>query len=423
MAFPVILLDAAGSDTAASGAGPGTALTGSAASTDSGGTVVTLDGSPNLTVLAADGTEVIWLNDATTGHRNFSKITAKDNSAKTVTVADAFTGSLSGKSWAIGGKRQTIAGSLRLFDNNSAAGDAMPGWSVEMSSGYTETLSATLSLRRSGSQTDGPITLRGVLGAATPPVLTFSNNGIAISFSGLYQSIVDFEIRNSNATKTSSYALQGNPPSGGFNFSALRIKISHASSYFYALYTNGAAAGNAWFYNCDFGYYVTGQWGYQTQWSFYGCRFHHSQGHGFYVNDSYLVYFYDCLFDHNAGKGCYVNSNSTVLTSRCTFSDNGDDGLFAYSGPINAINCIFAYNGGYGIQFGGGITPALQLSTFGRLFSNNFYTNVSPSYTSGYAGCFIGIQDGVDPQFTNGDYTIGTNLKALGWPSFIGAGY
>src|SRR5262245_38170373 len=109
MPLPTILVDSTtGSDTAASGAGPATALTGSAASTSADGLTVTLDGSPDLTNVATDGSHAVFLNDSTAGARNFGKITAKDNVAKTVTVTNAFGASLSGKSWAIGGKRASI---------------------------------------------------------------------------------------------------------------------------------------------------------------------------------------------------------------------------------------------------------------------------------------------------------------------------
>jgi hypothetical protein len=199
--FPVILVDSnSGSDTLASGAGPATALTGSAASTSSNGLTVTLDGSPDLTDVATDGTHIIFLNDSTAGNRNFGKITAKDNSAKTVTVANAFGFSLSGKAWAIGGKRGSIgsATSNKLFDNNGAAGDAMPGWVVEMQSGHAETLSSSLNTRRAGDTTSGGIILRGVAGSATRPILTFSGGGNLIVPRGNYQVFKSFDIKDTS---------------------------------------------------------------------------------------------------------------------------------------------------------------------------------------------------------------------------------
>ncbi len=174
MAFPVVKVDSTAggaSDTACSGAGPSTALTGTAGATDGAGTTVTLDSGTVLTGVDTTGLHVIYLADTTAGHRRFSRITGTAGSGgatPTVTVADAYTINLTGKSWAIGGTRATVAGavSLLLFDNNSAAGDAMPGWVVEMQSGHAETgLTATINLRRAGDTTSGPIILRGLPGA------------------------------------------------------------------------------------------------------------------------------------------------------------------------------------------------------------------------------------------------------------------
>jgi hypothetical protein len=234
MAFPVIKVNnSTGSDAAASGAGPATALTGSAASTSADGLTVTLDGSPDLSGVATDGSAAIYLADATVGNRNFGQITAVDNTGKTVTVAVAFGFSLSGLSWAIGGTRASIGGSVsrKLFENNSAAGDAMPGWVVEMESGHQETLTYTFNFRRSGSSTNGAIQLRGAEGAATPPVLTFSNNSVCFVFYVASRVLVDnFEMRNSNAIKNASRAFG---MSGSCYSYVRRIRCNHATNYFW----------------------------------------------------------------------------------------------------------------------------------------------------------------------------------------------
>jgi hypothetical protein len=234
MALPVIKVNnSTGSDAAASGAGPATALTGSAASTSADGLTVTLDGSPDLSGVATDGSAAIYLADATVGNRNFGQITAVDNTGKTVTVAVAFGISLSGLSWAIGGTRASIGGSVsrKLFENNSLAGDAMAGWVVEMESGHQETLTYTFNFRRSGSSTNGAIQLRGAEGAATPPVLTWSNNSVCFVFYAVSRVLVDnFEMRNSNAIKTASRAFG---MSGACSNHVRRIRCNHATNYFW----------------------------------------------------------------------------------------------------------------------------------------------------------------------------------------------
>ncbi len=202
MAFPVILIDSAtGSDTAASGAGPGTALTGSAGVTSASGLVVTLDGSPDLSGVAVDGSHVIYFADATAGNRNFGKITATANSGTPtaqVTVADAFGVNLT-KAWAIGGRRAKLgsATTTKLLDNNSAAGDAMPGWVVEFQSGHIET-SGRVIMRRAGDTTSGPIILRGAAGGIRP-IYTCNSDAEAILMLANYQQVRFIEFKKRRA--------------------------------------------------------------------------------------------------------------------------------------------------------------------------------------------------------------------------------
>jgi hypothetical protein len=137
--YPVINFDSDNGETAplASGAGPAIALTGASASTDAGGTVVTLDGSPDLSGVAIDGSHVIYLDDATAGNRRWAAINAKDDVADTVTVEQAFAGTLSGLSWAIGGELDGLdaAAHRLLWRNNGSAGDAVGDWAFEFEAG------------------------------------------------------------------------------------------------------------------------------------------------------------------------------------------------------------------------------------------------------------------------------------------------
>ncbi len=128
MAWPVVRLNnQTGSDTQASGAGPDPAIFGSSASTSSDGLTVDLSAdNPDLTNVATDGSHVIWVSG--TGGREYAQIVGKDNAAKTITVHSQtpFPANLSGKTWAIGGKRATIDGSLQLFK------DPYGPWRIEL---------------------------------------------------------------------------------------------------------------------------------------------------------------------------------------------------------------------------------------------------------------------------------------------------
>lgn len=184
-------------------------LTGSNASTDGTGLIVTLDGSPDLTNVATDGSHVIYLADATAGARNFSKITNKDPVAFTVTVANAFGASQSGKSWAIGGKRAGIGTTAsRKLGNQTGGGDALPGWKLYYVDGSTDSISSQWTMNRSGNTTDGHIVIGTKPGFTTRAKITQTANArvIHISNSSLIETR-DLELECSNATKTNAYGV------------------------------------------------------------------------------------------------------------------------------------------------------------------------------------------------------------------------
>lgn len=434
MALPVILVDSStGSDSAASGAGPSTALTGSSASTDGGGTTVTLDGSPDLTNVATDGSHVIYLADSTAGARNFGKITGKDNSAKTVTVADAFGTSLSGLSWAIGGKRASIAGtaSKKLFDNNSAAGDAMPGWVVEMQSGHVETIAATFNFWRSGDTTSGPVTLRGASGAATLPVLTFSNNGVMLAQYNDSLVLRDFELRNSNATKTASAAVSR--AANGSYLQCDGLRIDHATDRVWK-----AIAGdwtNLSVRNCTIGNCASvgiDLEGHSTlrilnNWV-YSCGGHgiNLQGTGYY--GAAII---GNIFHGNSGDGIRIGLGSNTPADYAgvflwgnTCNANSGDGIEIeganrdYSNALTCANNILSNNGAYGLNCShGSASQALYDAVATLFFGNATYNNTSGAVNP--AALTIGEGATSDPSYVDaagGNFSLGTNLKGLGYP-------
>lgn len=420
MALPVILVDAAtGSDSTASGAGPAVALTGSAASTSAGGTVVTLDGSPDLSGVATDGSHAIFLS-APTG-RVFGSIVAKDNTAKTVTVTDAFAGSGSGMAWAIGGKRASIgaASSRKLFDNNSSAGDAMPGWTVQMQSGHVESIGSQIMFRRSGNNlTDGAIVLRGENGG-TRPIITFTHDGSGFTTQSAQRILCDyFEVRNSNASKTASVAFDWAGSLGSCSFHLRRIQCNHSTDTFYRFCDICGVVDS-----CDVRYCVNS-----------GIRIAPSGNRaGVCINtyvyatggtgiafasggDSSAFVFGNIVNGCNQGMNlshsgnCNVVMHNTLYGNATSgirlFSANGRDTLFL-------INNIFANNLAYGIDYAVA-SPGL----YGLMLSRNnaFWNN-----TSGVESVAGMTEDPIiiDPQFTdpaNHDFTIGPNLTDAGWP-------
>lgn len=426
MALPTVLVNSAtGSDTQASGAGPSTALFGTTdASTDGTGLIVTLTASTDLTNVAVDGSHVIFLEDTTAGARNFGKITAKAGSGgatPTVTVSDAFGLSLSGKSWAIGGKRASIGATTtrKFFENNGGVGDAMPGWTMEMESGHAETLSAQLSWRRSGTVATGPITLKGTLGAATPPILTFSHNGTALAPNNTFQRCLDFELRNTNATKTASTALL----IGSNATYCERIRIDHVTDKFWKGIVGGGTVINCRIGNCaNFGIDLTATGRVLNSYIFTNG----SHGINSSVTENAIIIRGNIIYD-NVGDGLRqllsgATASRGIVIDGNVFVSNDSDGI-EFTGGASAIiagtlvllNNILSSNGGYGINLTTNTLAEWQAQS-PTVSGNNTYANTSGAFSpSGLDPTDLGL----DPQFTNAageDFSIGTNLKAKGFP-------
>jgi hypothetical protein len=423
MALPTILFNSStGSDSAASGAGPATALTGTSASTSSDGLTVTLDGSPSLTGVATDGSHVIYLNHS--AGRNFGKITGKDDSAKTVTVSDAFTGSLTAKSWAIGGKRLTLAGtaSKKLTDNGGAAGDAMPGWILEMESGYTETIAATVDLRRAGDVTSGPIIIRGTSGAATKPIVTFSNNGNGFVARAVYLAFVDFDIRNSNATKTASVAINNG---SSLQTTVTRVRIAESGSKFFRGISSlgtGSLVQDCEIGNCaEIGIHAFA--GNRIM----NCWIHGNTSSG--ITSAANISVVNCIIEGNGAAGVSLSSASSGsagggVIANNTFDSNTGDGLYLSGNSLRTVtdfailNNIFSNNTGYGVEY---LTlSAIAIEAYGHLMRGNaFYNNTSGDTLPSPMPTNLSATTATNPAYVNaaaGNFAIGTALKSKGYP-------
>ena len=434
MALPVILIDSAtGSDTAASGAGPSTALTNTAAATNPAGTTVTLNAGTVLTGVSTTGSDVIYINDTTAGHRRFAKITGTSGSGGAtpqVTVAEAFFGSLSGKTWAIGGKRASLgsASSLLLIDNNSSDGDAMPGWTIEFQTGHTETFASSINFYRSGT-TAGLINVRGATG--TPPVLTFSSDSNGMIVRGNAWSFSNLDGRNNSGSKTTSTFIVA--VSGQTTLVLSGLKVAHATDYFYRpLQFNGPLA--TMVVGCEIGYaadsniYIDNAF---TMGPFLvtDCYIHHATIHG--INqfsdaaDGFVVQ--TSIIAANGGDG--IKDANTSTSPRCssifignTFNANTSDGIeLTTVNPaliMQVKNNIFSNNGGYGLNFSNGSITAAIIDSLGTLILNNcFFTNTSGKYNPSGLNSLNEVT--TNPDYANtgsGDYSVGANMASLGYP-------
>jgi hypothetical protein len=321
--------------------------------------------------------------------------------------------------WAIGGLRASIGStnSRLLFANNSSSGDWMPGWICRMQSGHAESVSTVINLRRAGTAATGALTLEGVYGAATMPVITQTANAQNFTTHNPGQVLKYFKVQNTNGTKTNAFALQMSAGQvicrlEGMVFGDATNKIQGLWARtggvvpFFRLidcviqHTNSNAFGsdfrqqlvmiNCWIKSCAGGVLDTlGDAGANT-------------GGAYFIN---------CLFTDNTGDALTVNLAPAIVIN-CTFDANTGDG-FDFSqnqGGAIVLGNIFSNNGGWGIN------SAAAGATNVYEDYNDFYLNTSGTIN----GWSVGPNDlAVNPGYTNtagNDWSIGTALKAAGFP-------
>lgn len=427
MAFPVILVNSAtGSDSAASGAGPGTALTGTAASFS--GATVTLDGSPNLSGVATDGSHVLYMVTST-GVR-FFKITAVNDGADTVDVTPNPAGTSTGRTWAIGGKRASIgsATSKLLIDNGGGSGDAMPGWTIEMESGHTENLGAQLDFRRSGDTTSGRITLRGAL-SGTRPVITVNAATNAFAGRASYWDIYGFNLVSSHASANFGYdQIAG----GNCRIQDLLIGGTGGGSFSPAVTRTGT--GNQWL-DCEIrDSRAAGISTMEASTAILACHIHDNVGNGITFNADPLSrpVIKWCLIEDNGGDGISFTASSTASNrgfsiAYNTIANNDGDGVEIatqgdFYGSSTFTNNLLTGNGNYGLRISAAGASAISVLAFGlNAQGNNTYNN-----TSGACNLSGVLQNdpGLDPQYADigtFDFTpTNASLIGAGWPSQVG---
>lgn len=169
MAYPTIAINSSGSNTAASGAGPGTALTGTAAATHAN-TTVNITDAVDLSGVATDGSAALWVSSSS--GLQWSRITAISGSSGnwTVTVSTAYANTESGRTWAIGGKRQTCAGSAQLFKD---AVTSNTGWTIDIQTGETITVAIVCNIVANRAT---PLVIKST--TSTRPLITTATNSV-----------------------------------------------------------------------------------------------------------------------------------------------------------------------------------------------------------------------------------------------------
>ena len=329
-----------GSDTQSSGLGPAVAVYGSGASTTGASAVVT-----GINTTGVSAGDLLWVQSSS--GRQFSIIASVDSSTQ-VTCDDNFDNTESSRTWAIGGKRATLAGSQRIYDDGSTA-DGHGDWIVELEDGYTETLSASINLRVSATSTEGFI-LRGQEGASTKPVLTFSNAGTAINVYAQKTTIKNIELQNTATTAPGVVGIYCQNYSTPTKIIDVDIHDS-VNNFYYGIYANGSVSG----FSC------TG-----------------------------------CSIGNTANVGCYprIVSGSPFRIDRCVIFNCGSDGIHhRNSTGFTVSNCLIFNNSGIGINIANGSSDTLGNIIHGNATGISLNASLTPNRLIGniISSCGTGI--------------------------------
>lgn len=340
----------------ASGAGPSVALTGTANAHTGGvsSTTIQLPASTDLSGVATDGSHVIKL--FTGSGRRFSKITAKDDGADTVTVEDAFNIAAPGVNWAIGDKLATLddADNRTLFVFSTGA---KPGWILEIED--DQSLTSTITIAAAGSSAAGFIRLRGAPAAGEVVVITQTINGEV--FDGNFNSwhFERLHFKNSNGTKTSAHGVRV-------------TAASERHSFKHCIFGDATNSLNA---------------GYSAS-----------------VNSA-LPVFVDCEFKECSGTNAVGLAAGGGHLFGCSVHDNDQGGIafgIATTGDISVVNCLVYANGGDGISWAAECSPLL----IGNTIHGNGGNGIDVSASSVFGHCVI-----ANNQIT-GNTLLGINVSS-----------
>lgn len=388
------------------------------------------------TILTVDSAVQVTLND----NAGTTVVAAVVENPKqfTLTASQGVNTGSTNTAWAVGGKRATIGGtnSKKLVDNNSTTGDMKAGWIVEMQSGHSETLAATLNFYAIGSFS-AVVTLRGVSGAAARPVLIFSNNGIAISIptaANGSQWLEGFELKNSNATKTSSSGIDVSAT----NVMIKNVKISNSNT--------GTTPGKFWraindsgnrsaltIDGCELGYNVSYAIALmQTGCMVTNCWIHDGGLDGIYwgANRQSLI-IHGNLITTMTGDGIKLDAVGLdyAIISHNTINNCSDGIDYGSAGSmIMILNNLISNCTAYGMRLASTFASLDAAQGYNsRIVGNCMYNNASGNFS--VTGIDEGSTTGVNPSYTSSgtnDYSIGTALNAKGSPlggsAYVGNG-
>lgn len=434
-ANPTIYFDAAdagapggiGSDTAASGAGPGDGIhAGTTLSGTNGAwtpvdstTTIMLTGTPDLSQVVADGSYAIWL--ATAGIRRWSKILAVDNTAKSVVVQDTFTISIASVSWAIGGKRQTIALSSQVFTS------AYEGWSVLFDD--SQSVALTIAENASSTTINGPFVIGAstyAIAQGTWPTINCTANAanftqLVITSGGVGHSVTfrHLKITDSNVTKTATSLFSF---ATNMNIAYEDCILGDTTRVLRPILVRAAGTLNLGsFKNCDISSGTTAlTCATMTSMELIGNRIHHftsncvNPTNGTFVMNGNII-------DHCTGDGVNVSATGALVSFiGNTVSDNvGDDLDTTVAETATSRACV--YNNNFTSSTGMGWNAhANILRAIGFMGFNNYGSGVVLNAGGDASFTTMSTDIHVNPRYinpTSGDYRQAEpSVYGIGFP-------
>lgn len=419
MAFPNVKYNAStGSDTAASGSGPSTAKTGAAA-TNGAGNIVNLDGSPDLSGITIN-VDVLWVNSATT-NRHLSRITAVDNTGKTVTTEDTLVLS-TGVAWAIGGKRKTFKNDTGNYDWK----DYKAGWTMTFDTGTYDVPVPIVA--PTGDVTNGRVTFQAA--AAATPVFDMSGNTYIFNLKA-HHSFIGLKFTASGTHTASSVC-----DAVGANVSAILFKDCIVDGLNRGM-NCGTNISNVTLENCEIkncineAVYDNGP----SSFNLYGCWIH-DNGSGIKNNSAAAALCVEnCIINNNTADGVYltVGNNSAFppkIIKNNVFYKNGDgihvSGTADATCRIDILNNIITGNTAYGVN----CASATQQFVCNIFDFNAYGWTTDPNVTADVLNITKGPNDvalTADPFTAKSTYDFSLNAaagggllcKATGFPQTI----
>lgn len=384
---PILFNSSEGSDTQSSGSSAGANVYGTGASTTASSAVVT-----GIDTTGVQQGDLLWVQSSS--GRQFSVIFSVDSSSQ-VTCDDTFANTESSRTWAIGGKRASIAGSIQTADNWTA--DFKDGFIIQFESGYTEAFPSSLRAR-----TGGAFTIRAEPNASVRPKLTAGGTFVFGQGSGYLVKGIEF-------TKSSSGGNVASSGSGG-DLIFSKCKFGDSSNLGSRAYSTDR---KMIFDRCEFtasneGIYTT------ADLIIRGCVFNGgSKGVSFnYPSNQHSIH--NCLFN-----GCDIGVHGNTW---------GGDLFFPKIIEANIFNCVDAgiqipannsfrqrgmlctsnifINSTYGVEF---VASTLPTTSSYNLFESNAFYNIGTSnYLNDDGNIYNDITLTADPfvDAANGDFNL-----------------